>query len=41
MKTVTRAVEKRNLDSPDERYSLPKGKVELVTLNESKRRKSI
>jgi hypothetical protein len=33
MKAVMKAVEKRNLDSPDERRSFPKGKVELVTLN--------
>lgn len=32
MKAVMKSAEKRNLDSPDERRSFPKGKLELVTL---------
>lgn len=33
MKAVKKAVGKRSLDSPDEKRSFPKGKVDLVTMN--------
>lgn len=32
MKATMKVVEKKSLDTPDERRSFPKGKVELVTL---------
>lgn len=32
MKATMNAVETKNLDSPDERRSFPKGKIELVTV---------
>jgi mannose-6-phosphate isomerase-like protein (cupin superfamily) len=34
MKAVMKAVEKKNLDTPDERRSFPKAKLELVTLGD-------